>query len=50
MDVTNAVDWRGLDVAVAPARPWVSRFLLVSVFANALRGEMRPKAPGTTCA
>jgi uncharacterized protein YbjT (DUF2867 family) len=42
MEVTNAIDGRGLELAVEAAQTaGVSRFLLVSVFPDALRDEKR---------
>jgi len=40
MDLTNAIDWRGLELAVAAAiQAGVRRFILVSAFPDALRGS-----------
>ncbi|AOO81941.1 SDR family oxidoreductase [Bosea vaviloviae] len=42
MDVTNAIDGRGLELAVAAAQiAGITRFLLVSAFPDALRDEKR---------
>lgn len=45
MEVTNAIDGRGLELAVEAARiAGVARFLLVSVFPDALRDEKRSES------